>query len=332
MTQTTPGQDTATQLLGLLGERFVTNPETDAVVSEIVSALDEVAHDIGPISLFGDGPLRLTKGLISEFSRCEARALANAQARQEVVLSTPMVLGRLMDYAVAFGLIRGRVDSALNVCVAMAEADGDDELVAAVHQRSEAERLELQHQLLDALDACALTWQGRPAELWPLFQSSAEASLGPGTIVLSARFDVEIFTSPIADISRRAVGIVEVKSSTLRDDHRADGYFYALVAMLRDASMPDWAAAWVPGQEIAVHFAASADRSAARGLSPMGTGGGALRSAASRVIGTLHRMADIDGGAVPARRAGWWCESCPLVETCDVGRQELSHNPDEFDS
>lgn len=293
------------------------------IPNAVVELLDESARRVDREP--GAGPLRVSKSLLTQLDRCEALALAPAEPSP---LTHAMAVGRLVDHSVAFALTRGVVDRPSAVAMAMAEASGDDELLAVLSGSLDALTEDDQALLEEANAGAARLGTSRPRSVMALAQSSVEVPLGGRRVLLGGRFDVEFLRAGVPG----SVGILEVKAGSFRDEHRADGYWYALLAALRDGVAPAWVIGWSPAAGEFDYFDAAHATAAAS----------ALVSAARRVSDAIDRLARLNGSTEPletaVRRSGWWCGACPLRVGCPqalasaegFGRSAAWGDEDEF--
>lgn len=244
---------------------------------------------------------RITKRLLTDLDRCEAMAIA---PQTPAGLTHAMALGRLVDHAVAFALTRGTVDRPAEVSLAMAQAADDTELAELFAELDgftpeDHDVLEVTNSVMSKLAAV------RPTSVYVLPQASIEVPIGE-SVLLSGRFDVEFLRPGVPG----SVGLLEVKSGSVRDEHRADGYWYALLAALRDGFAPAWVVGWSPFGGETVQFESGDGRSATAALVAAARRVGAAIGAIARLSATEHPL------DVAHRRAGFWCGGCALGSTC----------------
>lgn len=256
----------------------------EAALDRLVDSTDQQLSSLA-------SPVRLTKGLVAGFAQCETAALLPAVDNDEPP-TEQLLFGRCVDYLVAHQIIAGRAEAAFDVVVSMSNAAGDD-LAGELSDLGESlpgfvERLDDVALVID------IDWGRVPASSWPRMQSAVHFSTPEGLLSLAGRIDAEFGMAAWG----HDTACVEVKSGSFRDEHRWESYWYGALVALRDRVFPR-TAVWAPGRFV-----------------PFVVDASTVEAVLRRLIAVALRLDAIGHGDEPTRSSGYWCEWCPLLESC----------------
>ena len=117
-------------------------------------------------------------------------------------------------------------------------------------------------------------------------------------------------TLGVAEGTRAGKVLVDLKTGGFSPSHDDDLRFYALVEAIKVG---------VPPRRVATHYLESGDLKHEDVTEPM------LASAVARVVDAVNRWLELRSGRlVPVAKPSVACRWCPVLETCDLGRQHLA--------
>ena len=179
-------------------------------------------------------PLVVTKDGLNRALAGESHLAADRFGRRApgLALACGALIDVLFRQLVTVGTIGDAMDDGL---AALSVDDHQRDLVAWIDGLTGSERAALTSEVERQASALVERWPTLHPQWLPRTQSPIRASLGGGTIELSARVDLAIGRPPI-DVA--SVGIVEIKSGARRAEHRADLHFSALIETLRSPAPP----------------------------------------------------------------------------------------------
>ncbi len=286
-----------------LGLGPVIDPESlDDLRKDLAAHLDA----LGATMPRGAPPLVLTKARIRNVLACEAGALASQDAPP--AMSTALVLGNLVDRIVAAHVVTGQVPGdPYTSAVESLRVERDERCLAWLDAAPPDEIADLRADLAERAARIEQSWPVVDATWWPRPEDRASIVFADGRIRLSGRFDLVIggASTPVDRV------IIEVKAGMAAGAHQADLYWYALLSALRDRMVPRLVAVWSASDGMTV-------------TAPIG--GGALESAARRVVAAATRWVELNSGREATFTAHSGCRWCPALDHCTTGQ---SWTPDE---
>lgn len=285
-------------------------------VADLAAWLErELARITGPWA--GEhGSLGITKNRILATARCPASVLAESV---DLDLSTPLVLGALVDTAAAALLVSEQLPGSapwLGALSAIVEQT-QPELAAYIERLSVEDRQSLRDLTQERCDRL-VTLLGDLRATPGTAQEMFRVEWTEARVSLTGRTDLVL--------GRGARTIVEVKSGAVRPAHVDEAGFYALLAALRDGVAPRSSLVVTLDPGVVTEYEVTAD---------------SLEAAARRVIDAAEALVAIDQtvrtGGWPATIPGNFCAWCGVLDRCpdapDVARAEAEAlaDPAELD-
>ncbi|MGI9603107.1 MAG: PD-(D/E)XK nuclease family protein [Acidimicrobiales bacterium] len=251
------------------------------------------------------GPLGVTKSRMLAAVRCPASVIAETT---DLALSTPLVVGAVVDTAAAMLLMSDKVPGpapwlgALMPVLAQTEPDQ----ARYIEDLSVESRHELR-EIIEQKGRTLVRLLGDVRSLPGTAQEMFRVEFADSGVLLTGRTDLVL--------GRGARSVIEVKSGAVRPAHVDEAGFYALLAALRDGVAPQTTVVVTLDPGTVTEYPVTLD---------------SLEASAQRMIGTARPLVEIDQavavGEWPATNPSDFCAWCGVVQECpdapDLARAE----------
>ena len=278
-------------------------PKLRAQLEEALEPLVVVLDTIGIDHLW------VSKHKVSSIHGCEVRFLAEDELGFDG-WTVPRARGTVAHRAIELSMhVRGEpvpaalVDHAL-ASLTEAETNGLADWLQAI---TELERADLRGSAIDQVCSFLESWPPLDPRWRPRSESKARLDLCGERITLQGKVDL---TLGVAEGTRAGKVLVDLKTGGFSPSHVDDLRFYALVEAIKVG---------VPPRRVATHYLESGDLKYEDVTEAM------LASAVARVVDAVNRWLELRSGRlVPVAKPSTACRWCPVLETCDLGRQHLA--------
>jgi hypothetical protein len=298
------------QLLDALGASPDDRPTFDPELGrQLRSQLEDGLEPLLPVlDTIGIDQLWVTKHKVAAVLGCEVRFLAEDELGFDG-WTVPRARGTVAHRAIELSMhVRGEpvpatlVDHALALLTESNNGMGD-----WLQTITELQRAELRGSAIDHVCAFLETWPPLEPRWRPRSESKVRVDLFDERITLAGKVDL---TLGAAEGDRAGKVLVDLKTGGFSPVHLDDLRFYALLDAIRVG---------VPPRKVASHYLESGN------LLPEVVTAAMLQSAAARVVDAIDRWLELRAGRRTAVvKVGPVCRWCPVVETCDAGRQHLA--------
>ncbi len=273
---------------------------------------DELETRLAPlVERIADATLSVNKHALSSAHGCEGHYVASAL--EPFMWSAATARGTVAHKAIELA-IHWRGDAAPLELI--------DEAMARLSQSElglgewladcgPGERAELRGEANDRLTKYLECFPPLVAKWWPVPESATKAELCGGRIVLRGKVDLTIGRA--AGLTAGKV-LIDLKTGGFVPAHRDDLRFYALLELLRLG---------VPPRRVATYYLDSATLHAEDITLDL------LEVAVERTVRGIEAIVELRyDSREPVLRPGPPCRWCPVLETCDVGREHLAQVDD----
>jgi hypothetical protein len=298
------------QLLDALGASPDDRPTFDPKLGlQLRSQLEDGLAPLVPVlDTIGIDKLWVTKHKVASVLGCEVRFLAEDEVGFDG-WTVPRARGTVAHRAIELSMhVRGEpvpatlVDHALALLTESNNGMGD-----WLQTITELQRAELRGTAIDHVCSFMETWPPLEPRWRPRSESKVRVDLFDERITLAGKVDLTLGT---AEGGRAGKVLVDLKTGGFSPVHLDDLRFYALLDAIRVG---------VPPRKVASHYLESGN------LLPESVTAAMLQSAAARVVDAIDRWLELRASRrVPVVKVGPACRWCPVVDSCDAGRQHLA--------
>lgn len=270
---------------------------------------DELVESIAPFAeaYSPEKPLFVNKHNLTMVHGCEARFVHDATT-DEFDWSVPIAIGSVTHKAIELSVHwRGDNTPLALVDEAMARLAGDDySLGDFVRHLDESDRAQLRSDANDRVASFLECWPPLKRAWRPVTESRVRAELLGRRIIASGRVDLTLGW-PQGQTAGKV--IIDLKTGRNRASHRDDLRFYALLEVLKVGTPPRLGATYYLDQGTFVSEEINED---------------VLDAAIGRFVDGVDLMVQllIDEREA-ARRPSPGCNWCPLLDSCEPGRNYL---------
>jgi hypothetical protein len=273
-----------------------------ADLEEQLAALVPMLDTLGIVQLW------VTKHRLSSVSGCEVHFLAEEDAGFDG-WTVPTARGSVAHRAIELSMhVRGDpvpeelVDEAITRMT-----DADTSLGDWLQTVSEADRADLRCEAVDRVSSFLELWPPLKPQWRPRCESKVGADLLDDRIHLAGKVDLSV---GVAEGMRAGKVLIDLKTGGFSPTHLDDLRFYALVETIRLG---------VPPRRVATHYLDTGK------LVPEDVSEATLAAAARRVVDGVRRWLELRGPeARPVVKPGPACRWCPVLSTCEAGRERMT--------
>lgn len=314
MTEPNEAQRRVLDELGATAQERPTFPDGLAVGlrEHLKQGLGSAVANFGP-----DDSVYVWKSMLSQVLACEARHLD--EQRREFTWSVPVARGTVAHKAIELSVHWRTVPVATELVdeAVGSLANSGTSIAGYLRELPEAERAQLRSEATNATQAFLDGFPPlRTNPQWrPAVEVRGRYEFHDGRVVLSGKVDLSL-GGPAGDRSGRV--FIDLKTGRRSYTHRDDLRYYALIETVRYGTPPRALASYYLDESRLVPETVTQE---------------VLWVAADRVIdATVRHIALLSGDSEPVYRPAIACRWCPLLSTCDQGKNWLdATHQDELD-